>query len=156
MYGTERGMWISVAEMHFEGAASCWYQSIESTLDSVSWEQFCDMVSERFERDQHELLLRKLHRIQQTSSVADYVTSFTTLVDQLKAYASGVDPIFFITRFVDGLKPDIRAIVIVQRPKTFTVGRSWRCTTEFIISCFVHAISQVGAEECTPSSTTAH
>jgi hypothetical protein len=38
MYGTKRGMWISVAEMHFEGAASCWYQSIESTLDSVSWE----------------------------------------------------------------------------------------------------------------------
>jgi hypothetical protein len=83
MYGTEHDMWISVAEMHFEGATSCWYQSIESELDSVTWEQFCAMVSERFDRDQHEILLRKRHHIKQTSSVFDYVTSFTALIDQL-------------------------------------------------------------------------
>jgi len=83
----------------------------------VSWEQFCEMVSERFDRDQHELLLRKLYSIKQTSSVTDYVTTFTTLVDQLTAYATSVDPIFFVTRFIDGLKPEIKVVVIVQRPK---------------------------------------
>lgn len=117
MYGSEREMWISVTEMHFKGAASCWYQSIESDLDSVTWEQFCTMVSERFDRDQHELLLRKLHHIKQTSSVSDYVTSFTTLVDQLTSYAKGQDPLYFITRFVDGLCLEIRAVLMVQRPK---------------------------------------
>jgi hypothetical protein len=71
------------------------------------------MVSECFDRDQHEILLRKLHHIKQTSVVADYITSFTTLVDQLIAFAKGVDPLYFITRFVDGLHPDIRAILIV-------------------------------------------
>lgn len=118
MYGTERDMWISVTEMHFEGAASSWYQSIESDLDSISWEQFCAMVSERFDRDQHEILLRKLHNIKQTSLVSDYVTSFTTLVDQLTSYAKSTDPLYFITRFVDGLRPEIYAVLIVQHPKT--------------------------------------
>jgi len=75
------------------------------------------MVSERFDRDQHELLLRKLYSIKQTSSVTDYVTTFTTLVDQLTAYATSVDPIFSVTRFIDGLKPEIKAVVVVQRPK---------------------------------------
>jgi len=76
------------------------------------------MVSERFDRDQHEILLRRLHHIKQTSSFSDYVTSFTTLVDQLTAYAKGQDPLYFITPFIDGLRPEIRAILIVQRPKT--------------------------------------
>lgn len=148
MYGTKREMWISVAEMHFEGAASCWYQSIESHLESVTWEQFCDMVSQCFDRDQHELLLRKLYHIQQTSTIAEYVTSFTTLVDQLTAYASAVDPFCFITRFVDGLIPEIRAIVIVQRPlhSRLTAGRSG-CSSGFFKSC-TSLLLQVSSEEC--------
>lgn len=111
-----------MAEMHFQGAASFWYQSIESELDSISWEQFCAMVSERFDRDQHEILLRKLHPIKQTSSVSNYVTNFTTLVDQLTSYAKGQDPLYFNTRFIDGLRPKIHAILIVQRPKTLNTA----------------------------------
>jgi hypothetical protein len=118
MYGTQPDMWISVAEMHFEGAASCWFQSIESQLDNVTWEQFCAMISERFDRHQHEVLLRKLHTICQITSVTKYVVEFITLVEQLTSYAVAVDPIYFITRFVGGLKPEIRAVLIVHSPKT--------------------------------------
>lgn len=107
MYGTEREMWISVVEMHFEGAAPCWFHSIEPHISSITWEKFCDMISERCDRNQHEVLLRKLHIISQTASVAEYVTEFTTLMEQLTAYAVAVDPIYFLTRFVGGLKPEI-------------------------------------------------
>ena len=31
-------------------------------------------------------------------------------------YESGVDPLYFVTRFVDGLCDDIRAVVMLQRP----------------------------------------
>lgn len=76
------------------------------------------MVRDRFDRDQHEILIRQLYHIRQTSTVAEYVTNFTKLVDQLKSYAVAVDQVYFTTRFVDGLRLDIRAIVIVHRPKT--------------------------------------
>jgi hypothetical protein len=37
----------------------------------------------------------------------------------LKSYSPNSDPLFFTTRFVDGLCYDIKAIVLVQRPQNF-------------------------------------
>jgi hypothetical protein len=68
-------------------------------------------------RDQKELLIRQLFQTKQSSSVAEYVKSFTELVDQLKAYSQTTDPMFYTMRFIDGLRADIKAIVLVLRPK---------------------------------------
>jgi hypothetical protein len=57
-----------------------------------------------------------LFRIHQQSSVTEYQDCFVTLVDQLAVYESVPDPLFFATRFVDGLRTDIRAVVMLQRP----------------------------------------
>ena len=63
MYSIEPSMRVRVATMQMVDAAALWLQSIESQLHSVSWEQFCVMVRERFDRDQHELLVRQLLHI---------------------------------------------------------------------------------------------
>jgi hypothetical protein len=76
------------------------------------------MIHERFSRDQHELLIRQLFHIRQTSTVQDYVDRFTALVDQLKSYNKNLDPLSVTCRFVDGLRLDIRAVVLVARPST--------------------------------------
>lgn len=76
------------------------------------------MIHERFSRDQHELLLRQLFHIYQTSSVSDYVEKFTELVEQLAAYTTHPDPLSYVTRFIDGLRSDIRAVVLVACPQT--------------------------------------
>ncbi|CAD6340373.1 unnamed protein product [Miscanthus lutarioriparius] len=68
-------------------------------------------------RDQHELLLRQLFNIKQTASVQEYVNQFIALVENLSAYTPNPDNLSYTTRFIDGLRPDIRAIVIVQRPQ---------------------------------------
>ncbi|CAD6230095.1 unnamed protein product [Miscanthus lutarioriparius] len=34
------------------------------------------------------------------------------------AYNKAVDPVFYVTRFVDGLRPEIRSVIIVQRPQS--------------------------------------
>jgi hypothetical protein len=57
-----------------------------------------------------------MFHIQQTTSVSDYVDQFSTIVDQLKAYTHHPDMQTFTTRFVDGLRPDIRIVVAIQRP----------------------------------------
>jgi hypothetical protein len=48
--------------------------------------------------------------------VAEYITQFTELVDQLAAYSSSTDLMYFSMRFSDGLRADIKAIVLVLRP----------------------------------------
>lgn len=113
MYETEKEMWISVDEMHFEGATSCWFPSIEPQVDSLTWEKFYDMISGRFDRNQHEVLLRKLHNIKHTASVAEYVTEFTTLVEKLTAYVVAVGPIYFASDSLMILRQKIHSILIV-------------------------------------------
>lgn len=102
--------------MQFTGPAKRWVQSITAKLKTMKWPEFCHALHTRFDRDQHELLLRQLNRIRQTSFVQDYVDRFSELVDQLTAYDSTTNALFYITRFVDGLHADIRAVILVQRP----------------------------------------
>jgi hypothetical protein len=117
MYSVLPSMWIRVAKQHLDGAIACWFQSIEPELDFSDWQAFCRLLHDRFDRDQKELLIRQLFHAKQTTSVADYVKQFTKLVDQLKAYSQSTDPMFFTMCFIDGLCADIKAIVLVLRPK---------------------------------------
>lgn len=109
-------MWIRVATMHFTGAAKRWLQSVEHQLSSLDWPSFCALIHERFSRDKHELLLRQHFNIHQTGSVSEYVDKFTSLVNQLKSYNPKPNLLSYTTRFIDGLRDDIRAIVLVARP----------------------------------------
>jgi hypothetical protein len=74
------------------------------------------LLVERYGKDQYQSLLRQLFRIRQTSSVSEHVERFSTLVDRLAAYGTITDPLYFTTRFVDGLRADIRAVILIQRP----------------------------------------
>lgn len=117
MYGIEESLWISVSEHYLEGPAARWFQSIESQICNASWTTFCQLLHDRFDRDQHELLIRRLFTIKQSSSVTDYVKSFTELVDQLAAYSNSTTPVYYTMRFIDGLIPEIKSVVLVQRPQ---------------------------------------
>jgi hypothetical protein len=116
LYEIEEHRWIMVASMNFVVPASRWLQSVQIKLKSCSWKVFADMVLDRFGCDQHELLIRQLFHIKQTSSVEDYIDRFVELVDQLSSYENNPDPLHFTMRFIDGLREDLRAAVLIQRP----------------------------------------
>ncbi|XP_066354763.1 uncharacterized protein [Miscanthus floridulus] len=109
-------MWVRVAAMQFVGPAKRWIQSIAHRLETIQWTDFCAMVRERFCRDQHELLLHQLFHIKQTGSVQEYVDQFVDLIEQLSAYTTNPDNLSYTTRFIDGLRDDIRAVILIQRP----------------------------------------
>jgi hypothetical protein len=115
MYATEEIVWVRVATMYFEGVDGRWLQSVEPRLPSLSWNQFCQLVHDRFGHEQHELVIRKLFHIKQTSTVQDYVDCFSELVDLLVAYEHNTDPLYYTMRFIDGLRDDIKSIILVQR-----------------------------------------
>ena len=71
-----------------------------------------------FARDEHELLLRRLFQIWQTGPVNEYINQFVALVDDLKAYTKHPDPLYYTQRFLDGLRDEIKAVLLVQRPST--------------------------------------
>eukprot|EP00267_Zea_mays_P041848 XP_020393779.1 uncharacterized protein LOC103628713 [Zea mays] len=116
MYATEASMWVEVATMHFVGVADRWLQSVEPRLPSMSWRQFCQSINDRFGREQHELVIRKLFHIRQTSTVQDYVDRFSELIDLLVTYEHTTDPLYYTMKFIDGLRDDIKSVILVQRP----------------------------------------
>ena len=118
LYRVESIVWVSAATMHFHGPAKRWLSSIEDDLESIEWDVFCAQLLSRFGRDEHELLLRRLFRIRQNGSVADYIEQFVSLVDELKAYAKHPDPLYYVQRFIDGLCDDIKVVLLVHKPST--------------------------------------
>lgn len=108
---------FKISSMYFDGPAARWFQSIERTTSSMGWHVFCKLINDRFGRDLHELLIRQLFHIHRTSTVAEYVDRFAQLVDQLSAYTTSTDPLYYTLRFIDGLRDDIKSIILVQRPR---------------------------------------
>jgi hypothetical protein len=117
MYAVSSSVWIRVATMHFSGAAARWWQSVEHQLGTASWVDFVHMLRERFWKDQHALLVRQLFHIKQQGSVVEYVDQFAQLVDQLNTYQTMSDPLYYTMKFLDGLRFDIKSMVMIQRPK---------------------------------------
>jgi hypothetical protein len=97
---------------------------VEDQLESVSWSDFCFQLLTRFARDEHELLLRCLFQIRQSGHVLEYIDQFVALVDDLKAYAKHPDPLYYTQRFIDGLRNEIKAVLLVQRPTTLDTACS--------------------------------
>jgi len=106
-----------VATMHISGPAARWWQSVESCLSHASWKTFRTHLLDRFGKDEHDLLIRKLFHIKQTGTVAEYISQFTVLVDQLAAYESTADCKYYTMRFIDGLRPEFRSTVLLHRPR---------------------------------------
>jgi hypothetical protein len=117
LYEVERCRRIMVATMHFVPPASHWLPSVDSKLKTCSWLQFTSLLLDRFGRDQHEALVRQLINIKQSGTVAEYIDKFAGLVDQLAAYEGPSNQLHHTMRFIDGLKDELKSVVLLQRPQ---------------------------------------
>lgn len=102
MYHVPKPILVRVACMRFRSAAGRWISSLKQP-DRLPWPDFCQLLLDRFGRDQRDMLVRQMFHIHQTTTVIDYVERFSTLFDQLKAYQPKPDYHYYITRFVNGL-----------------------------------------------------
>jgi hypothetical protein len=116
MYGVDPAVWVRVSTMHFEGPVAHWLQSVNHHVLTATWKELCTWIHECFGLDQPESLIRQLFHIKQTSSVQEYIDRFSELFDQLLAYGHSSDYRYYTARFIDGLKEEIKSVVLVQCP----------------------------------------
>ncbi|CAN6234028.1 unnamed protein product [Urochloa humidicola] len=133
VYSVPPETWVKLAIMNFTGSAAFWTQSIEADLRKCSWEMLCDSVVDRFERDQHNHVIHQFFHVKQSSSVSEYIELFDELIHQILAH----DPYFstdvITSRFVDGLKHEIKKVVLVHRPKDLDTASSLALLQEEVI-----------------------
>uniref|UniRef100_A0ACD5ZQQ3 Uncharacterized protein n=1 Tax=Avena sativa TaxID=4498 RepID=A0ACD5ZQQ3_AVESA len=109
--------WVDTATMHFSGSAQLWMENCGLEVEKLLWEDLCALVCDQFGRDEFQKLLRQLFHLKQSGTVAEYVQEFTEVMHSLKSHSSAWDPELFPSRFVDGLKDEIRVVVLVHQPK---------------------------------------
>jgi hypothetical protein len=117
IYGVHPRNWVRVAGLNFSGNAAFWLQSMRPKLVGVTWQEFTNQVCLHFTKDRKEVLIRQWFHIAQDSSVSEYVEKFDGIMHQLLAYNSSLPLNYFVTKFVEGLKPAIRSGVLMQKPQ---------------------------------------
>ena len=99
--------------VYFMGEAALWLQWTNAHLVAQDWEDFVSLVCTKFGRREFEQLLRQFSRLRQTGTVAEYAVQFNNSMNYLLAHHRSWDPLYFVTQFVDGLRADIRVVVMV-------------------------------------------
>jgi hypothetical protein len=138
----ELDRWIKLATMHFQGASSHWLMSVELKLKTYSWPQFCALLTDRFRKQHHELLIRQLFHIRQQGRVSEYVELFAKLVDQLVAYGHTKDHLYYTMCFIDGLCEDIKPIVLLQCPGDLHISSFLALLQEDVVEPVASMISR--------------
>lgn len=116
IYNVHESYWVHMATLNFSPTTAVWLQSVRKKLLGCNWESLCSTLCVRFGRDRHQLLIRQFYAIRQKGSVQEYIDTFEQLMNQLLAYSDEIHPYYFLMRFVGGLRADLRAAVMVQRP----------------------------------------
>lgn len=116
--------WVDTATMHFAGGASIWLENTGIDIEKLSWSALCNLVCGKFGRNEFQKLLRQLFHMKQMGSVVEYIQEFTEVMHALKAHTTAWDPELLPSRFVDGLKEEIKVVVLVHQPKNLDIAVS--------------------------------
>lgn len=116
MFQTHDSYFVPMSTLHFTGPAAIWLQSVQKKIAALDWESFCTLLCTRFGRDRYQLLIRQFYALKQIGSVAEYIEQFKNLMNHLISYSNAIHPLYFLTRFVEGICKDIHAVVMKQRP----------------------------------------
>lgn len=125
--------WVGVAALQFMGAALTWLQSTDAHIECVCWEDFAEAVCKKFGREEFQGLIRQFNQLRQTGTVTSYAERFSELIHQLQAHHSSWNPVFFVTQFMDGLRADIRAAVVLHRPQDLDTAVDLACLQEEVL-----------------------
>jgi len=105
------------AALNFSGTAASWLHSVECKGRITDWEEFCSLVLARFDRNQYQTHMKQFDSLKQTTSVDDYYNKFIELSHHILLYNPAYDHVFFVNRFLTGLKDEIRTAITLHRSK---------------------------------------
>ncbi|KAM0905424.1 hypothetical protein ACQ4PT_017397 [Festuca glaucescens] len=124
MYQTPLHQRVRSAVLYMEGHAALWLQAYKRRTVLGTWEQFCDAVLTEFGEDEYDGQMSKLLQIKQTGSVTEYRKEFETCMYHLISLDPTLNTKFFVSKFVLGLRSDIRVVVRIQAPTSVSRAAS--------------------------------
>jgi hypothetical protein len=133
LYSVDHETWANFATMHFVGNAALWLQSYEAEHDVDGWEDLCVAVHEKFGRNKHTKYLQALERCKQTQTVEKYYQKFESIRHQVLVHNKHYDEAYFVTKFLNGLRSDIRKAIRLHNPRTVDAALTLAETQEELL-----------------------
>jgi hypothetical protein len=120
MYHIPMHLWAQFATIHFKGSAKLWLHTYEAqhSDDDISWAELCIAIESKFGKDLYHNAMHDLLLIKQTSDVQEYYDRFQTAMHKVLVHNKSYDDVFFVSKFLQGLNPDIRAAIALHKPRT--------------------------------------
>jgi hypothetical protein len=124
---------IPLATISFYGNAMLWFQTYEAQHSVESWPDLCVAVEKKFGKDRYQLDMRELLAIKQTTDVLDYASKFEQITHRILIHNGSIDEIFFVQKFLDGLKYNISNAISLHKPRTVDAALSLAIMQEDIV-----------------------
>ncbi|XP_056842618.1 uncharacterized protein LOC130495232 [Raphanus sativus] len=107
---------LHLVSLSLEGSVLQWFNGEIINDPFVNWAQFTERLLDRFSGPIDNDPAARLFRIQQEGDIAEYVSEFEALRNQV----TGVDEKNLIRVFFNGLKPDMKEVIRLKEPVTLT------------------------------------
>jgi hypothetical protein len=133
MYNIPENFRVMSASIHLHGNAAHWYQAYKMTEDDTGWARFSAAIRQEFDTNVHRDCMRELMMLKQVSTVQEYKIQFTQLVYQIQLYDGTMSETLLVTRFILGLREDIRSAVEMQIPQTVQRAAEYALVQEAIL-----------------------
>ena len=131
-------MWTRFAALNFQGAAATWLQTIERHVRITDWDHLCDLVFAKYDKDHYQKQLTQLETLTQSGSVVDYQAQFEKLAHGILLYNLAYDHVYFVTRFLAGLKEEIRAPIALHKVRDVETASALALLQEEELSAAKH------------------
>ncbi|KAH6820459.1 hypothetical protein C2S53_002617 [Perilla frutescens var. hirtella] len=110
---------IALTSMNLEGKAAVWFQSNSSKHADLTWPQFLDLISARFEDLKEDNIVAEFNKLRHTGSYTDYVEKFEELREYMRLFDSRTySETYFIASFLSGLSEELKSAVRMFNPST--------------------------------------
>jgi hypothetical protein len=133
MFDVPMHRWAPFATLHFKGIAQLWLQTYEAQHRVDNWVELCIAVESKFGKDLYQNSMQDLLNIKQTTTVQEYYDRFVLAMHKVLVHNSNLDDLFFVSKFLQGLKPDIHAVLVLHKPRTVDLALSLALLQETVM-----------------------
>uniref|UniRef100_A0A0V0HI96 Putative ovule protein n=1 Tax=Solanum chacoense TaxID=4108 RepID=A0A0V0HI96_SOLCH len=110
---------MEYVSLNIKGKAEYWYECYVSGHGEsvITWEKFCVDICQRFGAESMDVM-RKFNSVEQSGDmdVEKYLERFEEAMSAMISAYPGLQETFYLSCFISGLKPDIKAYRGYEKP----------------------------------------
>nr|XP_027099356.1 uncharacterized protein LOC113718666 [Coffea arabica] len=111
---------LLLVEMFLEGRADNWFQGIKLEKPRLTWEEFGELLCQRFKGTCCRDIVEEFNKLQQVGTVEVYQEKFEELKTLMLIQNPSFSEEYFISSFTSGLKEELKPMVKMLKPNTLS------------------------------------